>query len=341
MRGVVKMKKFIIFIMVICLAISLTACSEPQSTDNISQEPIREEPMESDYIPKDSFVVSGGPSGGNAYTVSASFADLLTRSGGLFDIIPGGGTANIAGVSKGTFDIGWGMESNLMEAIAGIESFDQPYENISNIVKLDANPFIVIVPENSSVQTIYDLKGKTLATPAAGTSSQIFVRQILESCGFDISKDFTIREGGITDGSSLYQDRLVDALVTTTSYPNAGLSDITMTIDSRYISLPDEAIKKLEELNDGYTRYTYKDDAYKGMGSGYTTIASSGVMIVNESMPEQDVYWITKTINENWDTDIVTACPWLASVSATERGSSKTPMHPGAVKYYKEVGVIN
>lgn len=335
------MKRFVTIILSICLVMTLVACSQSQpQNEKSNQETVNKTVNPTDYIPTESFVVSGGPSGGNAYTVSASFADVLSRSGGIFDIIPGGGTANIVGVSTGTFDIGWGMESNLMEAIAGTEAFDKSYDNVSNIIKLDANPFIVIVPENSDIKTIYDLKGKTLATPAAGTSSQVFVRQILESCGFDINNDFTLREGGITDGSSLYQDRLVDALVTTTSYPNAGLSDLTMTISSRYIPLPDEAIEILENLNDGYSRFTYKDDAYKGMGSGYTTISSSGVMIVNNNMSIDDVYWITKTINERWDTDVVTACPWLSSVSQEERGSSRTPMHPGAEKYYREIGIV-
>ena len=112
-----------------------------------------------------------------------------------------------------------------------------------------------------------------------------------------------------------------------------------MSIDSKYIPLDDQTIANLEEMNAGYSRYTYPDEAYKNMGTGHTTIASAGVILVNNDMPEDVVYWLTKTINENWESDVVASCNWLEAVTSELRGSSRTPMHPGAERYYKEIGV--
>jgi len=354
------MKRLLSLFLILTMILTVCGCAAPQeapAAEAPAEAPAAEAPAEAPAaapeasnnaeesepaevaVPEGPYVISGGPSGGNAYTVSACFADVWTRMGSLIDIIPGGGTANAVGVDGGTYELGWCMESNLMEAIEGIEAFDQPYTDISQIVRLDDNPCIIIVPADSDIETVADLKGKTIATPAAGTSSQVFVKHILTAAGIDIEKDLTLREGGISDGSNLYRDRLVDAIVTTTSYPNAGLTDLTMTIDSKFIPLDDATIANLEEMNAGYSRYTYVDDAYKNMGSGYTTIASAGVILVNNNMPEDVVYWLTKTINENWESDVVASCAWLESVTPEMRGSSRTPMHPGAERYYKEVGV--
>ena len=231
------------------------------------------------------------------------------------------------------------MESNLMEAIAGTEAFDKEYTNISQIVRMEAIPCIIIVPADSDIYNLEDLKGKTIATPAAGTSSQVFVKHILTAAGLDLKNDFNLREGGISDGGDLYRDRLVDAIITTTGYPNATLTDLTMTINSRFIPLDEQTIANLEEMNAGYSKYTYVDDAYKNMGTGYTTIASAGVIIVNNDMSEDEVYWLTKTINEKWDSDVAASCSWLTNITEEMRASSRTPMHPGAERYYKEIGV--
>lgn len=313
------MKRFLSILLVLAFVLLAAGCASnpktnedtgsdnPAATGSPDASTSKNSPDEQEIeaIPKGPYVISGGPSGGNAYTVSACFADLWTRNGCLVDIIPGGGTANAVGVDGGTYEIGWCMESNLMEAIMGTEAFDKEYTQISQIVRLDENPCIIIVPANSDIETVADLKGKTVATPAAGTSSQVFVKHILTAAGINIEKDLTLREGGISDGSNLYRDRLVDAIVTTTSYPNAGITDLTMSIDSKYIPLDDQTIANLEEMNAGYSRYTYPDEAYKNMGTGHTTIASAGVILVNNDMPEDVVYWLTKTINENWESDVV------------------------------------
>jgi len=333
------MKRYLALILMIIFTLTAFGCSSSPAEAPAASTGEGGTAASDSEIPAGPYVISGGPSGGNAYTVSACFADLWTRKGSLVDIIPGGGTANAVGVDGGTYELGWCMESNLMEAIMGTEAFDQQYTNICQIVRLDENPCIIIVPADSDIETLADLKGKTIATPAAGTSSQVFVKHILTAAGIDLEKDVTLREGGISDGSNLYRDRLVDAIITTTSYPNAGLTDLTMSIDSRYIPLDDQTIANLEEMNAGYSRFTYPDEAYKNMGSGYTTIASAGVILVHKDMPEDVVYWLTKTINEDWESDVVASCNWLKSVSAEMRAASKTPMHPGAERYYKEIGV--
>lgn len=324
------MKKLLMFILILSVLFAAFAGGGAEAA----------KPAAESGAPTGPYVISGGPQGGNAYRVSACFSDVWTRNGCTIDVIPGGGTANAVGVNNGTYELGWCMESNLMEAIKGIEAFDQPYEKISQIVRLDENPCIIIVPANSPIKTLQDLKGKTLATPAAGTSSQTFVKHILTCAGFDLEKDFSLREGGLSGGVDLFRDRLVDAIVTTTSYPNASLADLTMSIDCRFIPLDDATVAKLEAYNPGYSEFTYPDDVYKGMGSGYRTISSAGVILVNNDMPEDVVYWLTKTLNEKWESDVSLSCSWLGAVSAEKRASSKTPMHPGAERYYKEIGAL-
>lgn len=320
------MKKLLTILVVLSLAFALFA--------NGTQEAAK--PADA-KTPQGPYVISGGPNGGNAYRVSAAFADVWTKAGCLVDIIPGGGTANIVGVNNGTYEIGWAMESNLMEAISGTESFDQKYTEVSQIVRLDENPCIIIVPADSDIKSLKDLKGKTIATPAAGTSSQIFVKHILTLAGFNMEKDFKLREGGITGGIDLFRDRLVDAIVTTTSYPNASLSELTMSIPCRFIPLDDATVSKLEKFNVGYTEFTYPDETYKGMGKGYRTISSAGVILVNNSMDEDVVYWLTKAMNEGWE-DVGMTISGVRGIEAPARASSKTPMHPGAERYYKEIG---
>ena len=110
------MKKLLMFILILSVLFAAFAGGGAEAA----------KPAAESGAPTGPYVISGGPQGGNAYRVSACFSDVWTRNGCTIDVIPGGGTANAVGVNNGTYELGWCMESNLMEAIKGIEAFDQP-----------------------------------------------------------------------------------------------------------------------------------------------------------------------------------------------------------------------
>jgi TRAP transporter TAXI family solute receptor len=124
--------------------------------------------------------------------------------------------------------------------------------------------------------------------------------------------------------------------------PNSSIQELDSTIRKgiRLIPLDGSTIKALQAENPGYSLYTIKAGTYKTEKQDIPTVSAASVLLVGKDMPEQFVYDATKVLVENKKT-------WsqLSTVMADFDGklavdTAVGPLHPGAIKYYKEIGVL-
>jgi len=334
-----KNKKIIVMSIIILLMFILAGCSSTNKsvTEDKEQkvEIKQEETKTSDEKPKE-LIFSSGPSGGNWYAMGASFSDVLTRAGVPTSSVPGGGTQNIVAVGMGKADLGLCALASLDAAFKGAAPFDKPYSDIVMLMRLDSNPAYFIVPENSSIKDVSEIKGLKVAGPAPGTSSKMIISDVLKALGIDEEKDLDMRSGSLSEGAELFKDRNVNLYTVTTGIGNATIMDISTNIPVRFLSLSDEIINKMKEINPGYRKLIIPANTYKGQDKDVVTVTSDAALIANKNMPEAHAYWITKTLVERFG-DIQQANAWLKTVNFEDMGiSDGIPMHPGSIKLYQE-----
>lgn len=315
----------VVLVLTLCV---FTACSKPPEA---SQEPSAtvDKPTE--------LKISSGPSGGNWYAMGASFSDLLTRAGVPTSSVPGGGTQNIVAVGDGLADLGFCALASLNDAYAGAAPYDKKYDNVVMLMRLDSNPAYFIVPKDSPIKSIEELRGAKVAGPAPGTSSQQIIRDAFKAYGIDEEADLSLRRGSMSEGAELFKDRNVDAYVVTTGVGNATITDIATSLDVRFLSMSEEAIQKMIEANPGYMRMVIPAGTYRGQNEDIITVTSDAALIANKNMPDAHAEWIVRAIYENFQT-LRDTHAWLRPVENEYLGiSGGMPMHPGAVNFFESL----
>jgi TRAP-type uncharacterized transport system substrate-binding protein len=159
-----------------------------------------------------------GPQGGSWIPLGGQLKDLWEKSvpGLTVQQSPGAGIANVRGVEEGKTDVGFGNSISTVDAVAGREPFKKPHANVCNVATLYPQYYQMVVPANSGINSIKDLKGKGVTTQQRGNTGEAITQQILQVSGLtynDVKMSFVLKVIGYathlvvsckTDESTVY-----------------------------------------------------------------------------------------------------------------------------------------
>jgi hypothetical protein len=122
--------------------------------------------------------------------------------------------------------------------------------------------------------------------------------------------------------------------------PNAAIQDTATTSSLNFVSIPDDVIKKLIDKYPFFTEFVIPAGTYKGQTADVKTVAMKATLVAGAEVSEQVIYSITKALFEN-QPELASAHAKGAELSLENAVNGvSVPFHPGAEKYYKEVGAI-
>jgi TRAP transporter TAXI family solute receptor len=163
----------------------------------------------------------------------------------------------------------------------------------------------------------------------------------MEGFGLDIETDFNLVEGGYGPAVEAMQNGQVAGISTPAGVPVGALSQLFASAGDSVTLLNFTADEQVQGDNGRnlWTEFVIPAGTYPGQDADVTTIAQPNFMGVRADLPEDDVYKITKTIYENLP--FLQAIHPATKAMAIERAIAglPLPLHPGAAKYYKEVGI--
>lgn len=293
--------------------------------------------------------------GGSWYNYGAGIADMVTSSlpaGSSFDVLPkAGGVGNLKLVQAGEMEIAINFSVSAAEACGGFNTFKTKQDKIRSLLGgLDTYYLATFVTKKSGVTSWNDIvAGKNkfhLLTAKAGGTGEVGIRQILEIMGS--SKQQVEKNGGLIEATErsgageTIRDGQADgwAHVVTKGHPAA--TQIVTVNDMAVLPLPDNVIVDMEKKY-GWAPTVIPANTFKGQDQDIKTVKTASNIIVAASVPDDVVYTITKAIMENVDklkkihSALEDFDPKLAADPVL---NGNCPMHPGAVRYYKEVGLI-
>ena len=174
----------------------------------------------------------------------------------------------------------------------------------------------------------------------ASGSRQIF-EDTLRAYGLNGEDDLNIVfRGGGGAGAKPVRDRQAIGFIATTAPPTSSISETAQALPIRLLPVSDEAFKKMKAKNPGYGRGVIPAGIYKGIDKDVPTVSDDTVLIANRDLPDEYAYWIVRTIAENLK-DIRLIHRALKNLTVKKMAQVQAlKIHPGAVKYYKEVGVL-
>jgi TRAP transporter TAXI family solute receptor len=198
----------------------------------------------------------------------------------------------------------------------------------------------MVVREDSGIKSVADLKGKSIAPGPKGHTGELLAQQVLEIYGLSYKDMAKIHHVQYSDSVSLMKDGHAHAFILGTTIPASSILDLAADRKIRLLSLPDDKIKALQKLNAGYLKRVIPKGTYPGVDYDVPGVGYFTHLVISAKLPADLVYKITKTLANN--------LPRFADVVKDMKGvvpkdlalDIGVPFHPGALKYFKEIGAL-
>jgi len=220
-------------------------------------------------------------------------------------------------------------------------------KNLRLVMNFPLGYYHVVTHADSGITSLQDIKGKKVFLgPPGGAARRIAQRFVTAVTGYEPNKDFDSVDLGWDAASQSFQDGHIDVYINPTLPPSPVITQIAMLQPIRLLSLPDNmddnpALQKLIHRPGGKIGIIAADT----YGSGEVNkkevraIASIGGIVTNKDVPEDVVYRATKAFWENLSSR-AGSTPILKNLHlANALEEANLPLHPGALRYYREAGL--
>lgn len=286
-------------------------------------------------------LATGGTSG-TYYSYGGVIAQALKEATGItFDVQASGASkANIFLIEDKEADMAIVQNDVMDYAYKGTDLFEnEKTGGFSTMAACYSEICQVVADPNSGIETIADLKGKRVSVGDAGSGVEFNAKQILEAYGVTFD-DIKKQNLSFSDSANAMKDGKIDAFFCTAGAPTTAIMELATTNDIKVLNVDGAEAEKLMTDYPFYASYTIPAGTYKGMDEDTTTVAVKATLIVSNDLPEETVYYLTKDLFESKDS-IAAGHSKGAELDLEYAVSSiSVPFHPGAEKYYREVGVI-
>jgi TRAP transporter TAXI family solute receptor len=197
---------------------------------------------------------------------------------------------------------------------------------------------VVQIVSTSDITDISELKGKRVSVGDVGSGCEFNAHQILEAYGITFD-DIDVHNLSFGDSATALKDAKIDAFFCVAGAPTTAIVELSTSNEINMLEVDDEHAAILVDKYPFYTKYAVPGNSYKGISEDKQTVAVVATYIVSDELKEDLVYDMTKALFENAD-EIAKAHPKGAELNAEYSVSGiSIPIHPGALKYYKEIGV--
>ena len=283
-----------------------------------------------------------GPMGGSWYPLGGAISDAFQKDipGLTVAVMPGGGVGNVVGIQTGKCELGFSNSSSGVDGVYGRPPFKSKMTNMRQLANLYPQYFQMVVLADSGIKSVADLKGKVISPGPKGHTGEFAARQVLQVYGLSYKDMKKVQHVGYNDSVALMKDGHCDGWLLCTTVPAASIMDLASTRKIRLLTMSDDKIKAMQKLNAGYVRRTIPKGTYQGVDYDVHGFGFFTHLIVSAKLPDDLVYKMTKSMAKNLDrfAGVVKAMKGLKPADLAQ--DIGIPFHPGALKYYKEIGAI-
>jgi TRAP transporter TAXI family solute receptor len=295
---------------------------------------------------KTDVIFSAGPTGGSWTPMAAAASQVVNKRYPELNVQvePGAALVNMEKIRNDKADIGWSMTTVMADAQKGEGQFaGKATDKGLFVANFYPNVWQLVVPANSEIKSVKDLKGQPVALPARGnTSLAAGWEYLLKVNGMTLNDLGAKSYGPVSSNAEAVKNRQAMAAGWFTVVPASFVLDLGSAMPLRVLPVTDEEFAALRKLNAGFVRYTIKAGIYKDQGvtEAVQTFQSPTVLIASSKTSPDVIYKITKAIVEGRD-EFGNVTSDMKGVKASDMAESLgMPYHPGAEKYYREAGLL-
>lgn len=256
----------------------------------------------------------------------------------------GGSVYNINTIRAGELEFGVAQSDWQYHAFHGTSKFKDAgaFTKLRAMFSVHAEPFTLIVRADSGITGFEDLKGKRVNIGNPGSGQRATMEVVMDAFGMKNSDFSLASELKGSEMAAAICDNKIDAMIYTIGHPAAALKEATTACEVKLIDVKGAPINKLVKDNPYYRVATIPGGMYTGTPNDVTTFGVGATFVTSADVPDEVAYIVAKETMNNIDQfrKLHPAFATLDPKTMVSDGLS-APLHPGAAKAYKELGLIN
>lgn len=290
------------------------------------------------------FFLLTGTTGGTYFALGGSIANTWNKHlAGKVQVTSqpsGASVENLKRLGKGEAQLGMAMNNIADQAWKGEGDAFKDTKAIKNFRAIGViypEVFQGFVAADSAVNSIADLKGKRVAIGPTGSGSAVIAKDVFAEFGLQFS-DFKPEYAGFGDAANKFKDGHIDANFGVLNVPASAILDVMTARKIKIVEIKGPEFDKLKAKYPFFSQFVIPAGTY-GNDKDVTTVSMQAALYCKADLGEDLVYQLTKTFYEqSAEIGAAHAAGKYIKLEKALDGIT-TPLHPGAIKYYKEKGV--
>jgi TRAP transporter TAXI family solute receptor len=255
----------------------------------------------------------------------------------------GGSVYNLNMIAAGELDMGVAQSDWQYHAYNGTSKFKDkgPNKDLRAVFSVHPEPFTVVARADSGIKDFKELKGKRVNIGNPGSGQRGTMEVVMGAVGWT-KDDFKLAsELKSAEQSKALCDNKIDAMVFTVGHPSGSIKEASTSCDSVLVNVTGPEIDKLVADNAYYRMATIPGGMYRGTDSDTNTFGVGATFVTSSKVSEDVIYNVVKAVFENFD-QFKKLHPSFSVLKKEEmiKDGLSAPLHKGAVKYYKEAGLM-
>ena len=253
----------------------------------------------------------------------------------------GGSVYNTRTIRQGELDFGVVQSDVQAAALAGTGKFtdDGAYSELRAIFSVHPEPMHLMARADSGISSPADMKGKKINIANPGSGTRVLAETLMKYYGLQKSDFALAAELKSSEQAAALCDGKLDASIWAAGLPNGSSQEATNTCDIKLVALDGAPIEKLLADNPAYAAATIPGGMYPGNSDDILSWGPKATFVTSANTSDEVVYALVNAVFGNFDSfkKLHPAFSRLQEKEMIKDGLS-APLHPGAVKYYKERG---
>jgi len=250
---------------------------------------------------------------------------------------------NIEGIRSGELTLGVLQSDWQFHAYEGSGRYKKmgAFIELRSLFSVHAEPFTVLARADSNINRFEDLKGKRVNVGAPRSGQRATMEMLLTLYNWD-KKDFkAVLELTPSEQAKALCDDKVDAIIYVVGHPNSSIKEASGACQTKLVNVSGEKIDTLTAQKSYYQKAVIPGGMYRGSDTDTLTFGVGAVITTTSALSEEAAYQLVKSIFENHD-EFIQLHPAFRELKPDSMvvNSITAPLHRGAIRYYKEVGLV-
>jgi TRAP transporter TAXI family solute receptor len=247
---------------------------------------------------------------------------------------------NLNLLQTGGGEIAFALGDSVALAVEGNTEggYPGPLDKLRGIAAIYPNYVQIVANAESGITSLEDLKGKSLSVGAPASGTELNARAIFAAAGMSYDDLSRVEYLPFAESVELIKNRQLDATLQSAGIGVASIRDLAASLPINVVAVSPEIT---EAIGAPFLSAVIPAGTYDGQTEDVTTAAVGNFLITHEDVPEETAYQMTKLLFENLD-HMAAAHAAARSIDAAKAlDGMPLELHPGAERYYREVGILN